>query len=133
MEISPDGRTIFIAEDFTSNVIIFNTETEQVDTVLDLHSSRTVDGAAGIHSYYVATYGGDVFKIGMQSQAIEDTLQLQKTLNALDVTAADELLYVLATSDSTLNIVETSTMTKISEVKVPGSLKRVAISVKNYP
>ncbi len=132
MEISPDGGTIFIAEDYTPTVVILDARSEEVLNTLSLEFTRTVDGCVGPSAYYVAMYGGGVYKIGYQSLEVEGVADLGKTLNAVAATAAGELLYVVAPVDSTVSLVETSTMTRISEVKVPGTLKRVAVSVNNY-
>ncbi len=132
MEISADGRTIFIAEDYTSNVIILDAQSEQVVKTLQLEFTRAVDGCVGPGAYYVAMYGGGVYKIGLQSLEVEGVVDLGKTLNAVAATAAGELLYVVAPVDSSVAVVETSTMTRISQFKIPGALKRVAVSVQNY-
>ena len=132
MEISPDGRYIFIAEDYTSTVVVLDAVKEQVIKILELEFTRTVDGCTGPAAYYVAMYSGGIYKIGYQSLDVEGLADLGQTLNAVSATAAGELLYVVAPEDSLLLLVETRTMGAISEIKVPGSLKRVAVSVRNY-
>ncbi len=132
MEISPDGRYVFIAEDFTTTVVVLDAQSEQVVKTLNLEFTRTVDGCTGPLAYYVAMYGGGVYKIDYQTLEVTGVADLGKTLNAVAATAAGELLYVVAPVDSSVTLVETSTMTPISQVKVPGSLKRVAVSVQNY-
>ncbi len=132
MEISPDGNLIFIAEDYTATVVVLNAQTEEVVKTFSLEFTRTVDGCVGPQAYFVAMYAGGVYKIGYQSLEVEGLADLGKTLNSVAATAAGELLYVLSPVDSSITLVETSTMTRISEFHVPGALKRVAVSVQNY-
>jgi YVTN family beta-propeller protein len=132
MEISQDGEYIFLAELQTTNLIIFSTGSETVVSVLEAEFIKNEDGAISTDAYYLVTNGGGVFKVDLTTISIVDQLELGKTATAIAATAAGELLYVVTPTDSSLQIVETSTMTRITEIKVPAALKNVAISNVNY-
>jgi YVTN family beta-propeller protein len=132
MEISQDGEYIFLAELQTTNLIIFNTSSETVVNVLEAEFIKNEDGAISTDAYYLVTNGGGVFKVDLTTISIVDQLELGKTATAIATTAAGELLYVVTPTDSSLQVVETSTMTRITEIKVPAALKNVAISNVNY-
>lgn len=53
-------------------------------------------------------------------------------MEEMDLTNGDELLYTITPQDSTVHILETRTLKVLSRVKVPGSLKYIAISKNNY-
>ncbi len=132
MEISPDGNYIFIAELQTLNVVVLNTATEAVEKTLVGEYVWTSDGVATSDAYYLITNGGGIYKADYASLSFSRDLYLDKILIAADATAAGELLYVVSPTDSTLQIIETSTLTKISEAKVAGVLNGVTVSVLNY-
>jgi len=132
MEISPDGEYIFLAELQTTNLIIMSTTTDSVVSQITAEYVKNEDGAAGKNYYYLITNGGGLYKIDYSSLSVTDFLFLDKTATGVAVTADDELLYVTTPVDSTVQVVETSTLTRISEIKVPGILKRIAVSIANY-
>ena len=132
MEISKDGAYIFIAEFNTSGLSVFSTAVDSVIATMDHGTSKNEDGAISEDFYYLVTNDGTVFKIDISTKAIVGQLALGTTSAAIDVTAADEMLYVVTPNDSTAQIIASSTMTILRDCKVPGILKRVVISVNNY-
>ena len=132
MEISPDGNYIFIAELQTLNVVVFNTLTESVEKTLVGDYVWTSDGVTTADAYYLITNGGGIYKADYATLSFTRELYLDKILVAADATAGGELLYAVAPTDSTLQIIETSTLTKIGETKVEGVLNGVTVSISNY-
>ena len=90
--------------------------------------------------YYYAAYfrgtGGDnvggVLKIDVNSNTVADHLEWEYQVDQLRLTSAEELLYAVTPIDSTVQIIETKTMKRISSTKVDGSLKYLAITKNNY-
>ena len=132
MEISSDGAYIFIAEFNSTLVHVFSTSVDSIVKTIDNGMTKNEDGTISNDYYYLVTNDGSVFKIDISSQTILNQLVLDKTALAVDVTAADELLYVVTPNDSTVQILETSTMTRLMETKVPGDLRRICTSFINY-
>lgn len=137
MEISNDGEYIFLIERRSNILIIFNTSEEAIVDTIHTQYFQNVDGVISQDAYYFISTALDnrsaVFKIDLSTQAVAMQLELDITgLTSLGATAAGELLYVASPNDSTLKIIETSTLTQITEAKVPGSLQSVAVSVLNY-
>jgi YVTN family beta-propeller protein len=132
MEISPDGEYIFLAETQTLNLIILSTSSETVVKTLQADLTRNEDGITTEDAYYLVTNGGGVFKVDYSSLGFTDFTDLGRILSSVGATAQGELLYVVSQVDSTIDLVETSTMQKISEIKVPGVLNEIAVSKLNY-
>ncbi len=132
MEISPDGSYIFIAELQTLNVIVLNTVTETVEKTLVGDYIWTADGVTTSDAYYLITNGGGIYKADYASLSFTRELYLDKILVSADATAQGELLYAVSPTDSTLQIIETSTLTKVSETKIDGVLNNVTVSILNY-
>ena len=93
----------------------------------------------GTNYYYVAYYRGTggndiggVLKIDINSNTIADHLEWEYQVDQLKLTSAEELLYAVTPVDSTVQIIETKTMNKITSAKVSGSLKYLAITNNNY-
>ena len=132
MEITSDGAYIFIAEYNTSALSVFSTQADSVVTTLDLDATRNEDGIISDTYYYLVCNDGNVFKIDIAAHTVLMQLDLERISAGVAVTAADEMLYIATPVDSTVQIVETSTLTRLREVKIPGTIKRVAASVLNY-
>jgi glutamine cyclotransferase len=137
MEISPNGDHIFINELRSTNLIIFSLNTETVVSTLTTDYFQNQDGTVSDDAYYLVSTALDnragILQIDLGSFAVSAQLELDLTgLSSIGVTHAGELLYVVSPNDSTLKIIETSTLTQISETKVPGALNSVAVSVQNY-
>ena len=132
MEITSDGAYIFIAEYNTSSVSVFSTQADTVVATLELDATKNEDGTLSDKYYYLVCNDGNVFKIDIFTRTVLMQLDLERISAGVDVTAADEMLYIATPVDSTVQIVETSTLTRLRQVKVPGTIKRVAASVLNY-
>jgi DNA-binding beta-propeller fold protein YncE len=132
MEISQDGEYIFIAEFNSTKLHVFSTSLDSIILTIDHGMTKNEDGTISENFYYLVTNNGSVFKIDIESQTIVTQLLLEKTSLAISVTTADEMLYVVTPQDSTAQIIETSTMTRLMEAKVPGDLRRVSTSILNY-
>ncbi len=138
MEITPDGKYIYIAEDRSSKVLVLDTETRQVNTI-ETGYGYNIDGVMGQTAYFLAFFRkvdkqfvGGILKIDLATQSVVNELIWERDLDQIGLTSADELLYAITPQDSTLQIIETKTLKNISQVKVPGSLKYIAVSKKNY-
>jgi hypothetical protein len=132
MEISNDGETIFIAEFQTNNISIFSTGLDTIVATLQSSNLRNEDGVIAGDNYYLVTSGGYVCKIDIATLTVQDQLELEKTALGIAATVANELLYVVTPADSTLQIIETSTLTLISSVKIPAIMKNIVVSINNY-
>jgi len=132
MEISPDSEYIFLAENQTLNLIILSTSSETVVQSLQADFTRNEDGITTDDAYYLVTNGGGVFKVDYSSLGFTDYADVDRILSSVSATAHGELLYVVSQVDSTVDIVETSSMQKISEVKVHGVLNEITVSKLNY-
>lgn len=93
----------------------------------------------GTNFYYVAYYrgtGGDdiggVLKIDINTNTIVGHLEWGYQVDQLKLTGAEELLYAVTPIDSTVQVIETKTMNKITSTKVNGNLKYLAITNNNY-
>ena len=138
MEITPDGAFVYIAEDRSDKVIVLNTETEDVKTI-ETGYGYNIDGAMSQDAYFLnffrkvdKEFVGGILKIDLASQSVVDQMIWEKDMEEMDLTNGDELLYTITPQDSTVHILETRTLKVLSRVKVPGSLKYIAISKNNY-
>jgi hypothetical protein len=86
-------------------------------------------------AYYRGTGGNDVggiLKIDNNTNSISGHLEWGYQVDQLKLTAAEELLYAVTPVDSTVQVIETRTMNRITSTKVNGSLKYLAITNNNY-
>jgi DNA-binding beta-propeller fold protein YncE len=132
MEISADGEYIFIAELNTTELSVFSTTQDTVVNTIDQLTTKNEDGAIAGNYYYLASNSGSVFKIGISNQFIEEQIDLDKVATGIAASVAGEILYIVTPSDSTAQILATRPLTKIGVAKIPGILRRTAISVQNY-
>lgn len=138
IEITETGRYLYILGTNSSVISVFDVESE-TSTILNLGYQYLTDGAMGTNYYYVAYYRGTggnkiggILKIDINSNTISGHLQWEYQVDQLKLTAAEELLYAVTPVDSTVQVIETKTMNKISSTKVGGSLKYLAITNNNY-
>lgn len=139
IEISEDGKYIFLLESNSSRILVMDVNTEHVSKIIDLGFEYNIDGTVGGQNYYVAYYRrisnddvGGILKIDIPSLNISESLSWEYEVDQIGLTTAEELLYAVVPSDSTVKMVETKTMRNISQTKVNGSLKYVAVSRSNY-
>ncbi len=138
IEISSDGRRLYLLGTNSSVISVFDVESE-TQQVLDPGYQYLTDGTMGTDFYYAAYYrgtGGDniggILKIDVSSNTVADHLEWEYQVDQLRLTSAEELLYAVTPIDSTVQIIETKTMKRISSAKVGGSLKYLAITKNNY-
>lgn len=138
IEISNDGRYLYLIGTNSGVFSVFNVENE-TPAVLDLGYQYLTDGTMGKEYYYAAYYkgtGGDnvggILKIDISSNTVADHLEWEYQVDQLRLTSAEELLYAVTPIDSTVQVIETKTMKRITSVKVGGSLKYLAITKNNY-
>ena len=138
MEITPDGRYIYLAEDRSDKVFVLDVQTDSVNTI-ETGYGYNIDGVMAQDAYFLNFFRrvskefiGGIVKIDLSSQSISTQLLWDKDMEEMDLTNGDELLYAITPQDSTVQIIETKTLKVLSQVKVPGSLKYIAISKKNY-
>jgi hypothetical protein len=106
---------------------------------MELEYQYLTDGIMGTANYYVAYFRGTggnniggVLKIDVNTNSIVDHLEWEYQVDQLKLTSAEELLYAVTPVDSTVQVIETSTMNRITSTKVSGSLKYLAITNNNY-
>jgi hypothetical protein len=138
IEITQSGRYIYLLGTNSSVFSVFDVQSE-TSTTVDLGYQYLTDGSMGANFYYVAYYRGTggndiggVLKIDINTNTVYDRLEWEYQVDQLKLTAAEELLYAVTPVDSTVQIIETSTMNKITSTKVSGSLKYLAITKNNY-
>jgi len=138
IEITKNGRYVYILGTNSSVISVFDVETE-TSSILDFGYQYLTDGTMGTNYYYVAYYRGTggndvggILKIDNVSNSVSGHLEWEYQVDQLKLTAAEELLYAVTPVDSTVQVIETSTMNRISSTKVGGSLKFLAITNNNY-
>jgi YVTN family beta-propeller protein len=139
IEITNDGKFIYLLESSSDRVVVFNTSTEMTETVIETGYSFVVDGVMGDQYYYVAFFRGvsnnnvgGVLKIANSSHSILDVMTWDYEIDQLGLTAAEELLYTVVPGDTTVKVIETSSLQNITSTKVNGSLKYITVSKQNY-
>jgi hypothetical protein len=138
IEITKDGRYLYLLGTNSSVISVFNVETE-TPAILDPGYQYLTDGTMGTNYYYVAYFRGTggndvggVLKIEVNSNSISGQLEWEYQVDQLKLTSAEELLYAVTPVDSTVQVIETKTMKRITSTKVNGSLKYLAITNNNY-
>jgi Bacterial Ig-like domain len=138
IEITKSGNLIYLLGTNSSVISVFNPESE-TSTIFDFGYQYLTDGAMGTNFYYVAYYRGTggndiggILKVDINSNTISGHLEWEYQVDQLKLTSAEELLYAVTPVDSTVQIIETKTMNKITSTKVSGSLKYLAITNNNY-
>ena len=138
IEITKNGRYVYILGTNSSVISVFDVETE-TSSILDFGYQYLTDGTMGNDFYYVAYYRGTggndvggILKIDNVSNSISGHLEWEYQVDQLKLTAAEELLYAVTPVDSTVQVIETKTMERITSSKVGGSLKYLAITNNNY-
>ncbi len=139
IEITGDGKFIYLLESSSDKIVVFNASAETIETVIETGYSFVVDGAMGDQYFYVAFFRGvsnnnlgGVIKIDNSSHSVSDIMTWENEIDHIGLTAADELLYVVVPRDTTVKVIETKTLQNITSTKVNGSLKFLAVSKKNY-
>jgi len=139
IEITMDGKYVFLPEYRTDKIIIFDTETNEVVQTLETGNPYVADGVMGQNYYYQAFFKkvgkenvGGIMKINASTFDIENVMVWDKDIDRLGLTAGNELLYAVVPGDTTLQVIETKTLKNITEVKLNGSLKYLAVSKNNY-
>jgi len=138
IEITKNGKFLYILGTNSSLISLFNVENE-TSSILDFGYQYLTDGVMGSNYYYVAYYrgtGGDdiggILKIDINSNAIVGHLEWEYQVDQLKLTAAEELIYAVTPIDSTIQVIETKSMHRITSSKVDGNLKYLAITNNNY-
>lgn len=139
IEITNDGRYIYLIQDRTDKIIVFDVQTDTVIKTIETGNPYIIDGAMGEKYYFAAFFKkvdkdlvGGITKIDLASNSIISTTMWDKEIDQIGLTNANELLYAVVPVDSTLSIFETETVKEISSTKVEGSLKYLAVSKNNY-
>jgi hypothetical protein len=138
IEITKNGKFLYILGTNSSLISLFNVENE-TSSILDFGYQYLTDGIMGSNYYYVAYYrgtGGDdiggILKIDINSNLIVGHLEWEYQVDQLKLTAAEELIYAVTPIDSTIQVIETKSMHRITSSKVDGNLKYLAITNNNY-
>ena len=71
-------------------------------------------------------------KIDVSTNTIVGHLEWEYQVDQLKLTAAQELIYAVTPVDSTVQVIETSSMHRITSTKVDGNLKYLAVTKNNY-
>ncbi len=140
MEITNDGKYIFLPEYRTDKINVLDAETDKVVETIYSPYQYVNDGVMANGFYYQSFFKkvgkeniGGILKINTSGFNLENTLVWDKDIDKVALTAADELIYAVVPNDTTVQIIEAKTLQKISSVKLNGSLKYLAVSKKNYP
>lgn len=138
IEITQDGRFVFIIGTNSNVLSVIDLQTETA-AAIPLENEYLTDGIMGKDHYYVAYYrgtGGEdiggILKIDINTRSVTGHLEWPYQVDQMKLTAAEELLYAVTPVDSTVQVVETKSMHHITSGKVPGSLKFLAVTKKNY-
>lgn len=138
IEITKNGRFLYILGTNSSLMSLFDVENE-TSTILDFGYQYLTDGVMGTNYYYVAYYRGTggnniggILKIDISNNAVVGNLEWEYQVDQLKLTAAEELIYAVTPIDSTVQVIETSSMHRITSSKVDGNLKYLAITNNNY-
>ncbi len=138
MEISADGRTIFVPQKRTDKIAVLDAVSETSE-IIETGFPNAGDGVTYGDYYYSSFYkyagtdrDGGILKINVSSLAIERVFEFGLEIDQVAITDGGELLYAVTPADSSLHIIETKTLREISSVKIGGSLKYVAVSKRNY-
>lgn len=138
IEITKDGRHIYMLGTNSSVISLVDVESES-STTLDFGYQYLTDGVMGTDYYFVAYYrgtGGDniggVLKVDNTTNEIAGHLEWEYQVDQLKLTAAEELIYAVTPSDSSIQVIETKTMHNITSTKINGNLKYIAITNNNY-
>ena len=122
----------------SSVISLVDVESES-STTLDFGYQYLTDGVMGTDYYFVAYYrgtGGDniggVLKVDNTTNEIAGHLEWEYQVDQLKLTAAEELIYAVTPSDSSIQVIETKTMHNITSTKINGNLKYIAITNNNY-
>ncbi len=139
MDISSDGRYIFLPEYKSGKVYVLDTDSDAITGEIDTGYGYNIDGVMGEQNYYLAFFKksgndrvGGIVKIDANSLAVTDELLWTRECDKIGLTNAEELVYAVAPADSSIQLVETSTLRNIAQEKINGSLKYVAVSKNNY-
>lgn len=138
IEITKDGRYLYMIGTNSNVLSVIDLESESA-ALMELEYQYLTDGIMGTANYYVAYFRGTggnniggVLKIDVNTNSIVDHLEWEYQVDQLKLTSAEELLYAVTPVDSTVQVIETSTMNRITSTKVSGSLKYLAITNNNY-
>jgi len=138
IEITKDGKFLYILGTNSSVLSLFDVENES-STILDFGYQYVTDGAMGTNYYYAAYYRGTggnniggILKIDVSTNTIVGHLEWEYQVDQLKLTSSEELLYAVTPVDSTVQVIETKSMHRITSAKVKGSLKYLAVTNKNY-
>jgi DNA-binding beta-propeller fold protein YncE len=138
VEITKDGRYLYMIGTNSNVLSIIDLESETAAPI-ELEYQYLTDGIMGAAHYYVAYFrgtGGEniggVLKIDINSHAVAERLEWEYQVDQLKLTTSEELLYAVTPVDSTVQVIETKSMHRITSAKVEGSLKFLAITNKNY-
>ncbi len=139
IEISNNGKYIFLPENRTDKIVILDAETDKVAQVLETGNPYVTDGVMGDNFYYQAFFKkvgkeniGGIMKVDVQNLSISEIKVWDKDIDKLGLTAANELIYAVVPNDTTVQIIETKTLKTLTEAKLSGSLKYIAVSKNNY-
>ncbi len=139
IEISEEGKYIFVPQKRTDKIAVFNTQTDSPESPIETGYPYVGDGIVKGNYYYSSFYkyantdtDGGILKIDIATQSVENVFTFGEEIDKLGITNSGELLYAVTPGDSSLHIIDTKTMREITKTKIKGSLKYVAVSKNNY-
>lgn len=127
MAAAMDGNTLFIAEDKTATIAVVNLN----DYTLAAPIIHSVPQNTDIKAYgdyvYLASNGGIIYKINAASRSLVDSCVVEVKFEGFDLTPRGEVLFVAAPGDTTVKMIETTTMTLLRSASVQGSPKILTV------
>ncbi len=139
IEISEDGKYIFLPMNRTDKIVVMDAETDEIVQIIQTGYPYVTDGYIGKDFLYQAFFKkvgkenvGGILKINVSDLSVAEIMVWEKDIDKIALTAASELIYAVTPNDSTVQIIEAKTLKNITSVKLNGSLKYLAISKNNY-
>lgn len=143
INISPDGQKLVFIEDKSSRIYFVDVQNETASFIETGYSNNIVSTISADYCFVAfketgSDGPGGIVKVSLTSQSVEDVFifepirDTQVTIADIDITHSGELIYAVVAQDTTVKLVETSTMTQISQSKLTGSPRTVTVTPKNF-
>jgi YVTN family beta-propeller protein len=119
LSISPDGKTLYVANNLTNNIAIVNIATKTVTTTVAVgtYPYTTLISKDG-KTVYVSNWGdGTISVLDTKTQAIVSTIAVGKHPNALAL-GPDERLFVADANSDAISVIDTNSNKTVRTISV---------------